>query len=133
VWERHIYKYVEREDELEDNRKALYSTVWMILSKVMKMKVTALENFAKKSKDQDPLWLLLSIRTITYKFDETKPLVLALDDALKAIIKYKQHENMDNSEFLKTFLSLIKVYEQYERTFGYNKAFANELEGKVKD
>ena len=68
--------------------------------------------------DQDPLWLLLAIQTITYKFDETKPLVLALDDALEDIVRYKQQENMDNSEFLKTFLSLIKVYKQYGGTFG---------------
>lgn len=40
---------------------------------------------------------------------------------------------MDNSEFLKTFLSLIKVYDQYGGIFRYNEAFANELEKEVQE
>ena len=55
------------------------------------------ENEEKKS----PVWILQAIQSTLYQFDDTKPLSLALDDAMKAMMCFCQLEHMDKAIFLK--------------------------------
>ena len=72
---------------------------WQLCSKLLKTKF--------------PAWSTL------YPFDDTKPLALAMDDVMVAIMCFYQPEHMDNVDYFKTLTALIKVYEQYAGPFGY--------------
>jgi sulfur relay (sulfurtransferase) DsrF/TusC family protein len=58
------------------------------------------------------------VRALVTDFDTTMPEVLSVSEALTKILNNQQPERMDNSDYVKTLLALIKVYEQYCEPYG---------------
>ena len=105
-----------REVDLRQNMIAAYSLVVMNLSKFIKGKVEAKPDYTKASLKYDLLWLLDVVEDIMIKFEDVKSRHLSLDTQHVRIANYKQN-NMTNSDFIKSFMKEVKIYER--RGFPY--------------
>lgn len=118
IWREKVKQHVLKLDALEDAKSKLFSTVWKLLSKIMQSKVAGQSGFSEKSEASDVVWLVKTVRALVTNFDSAMPEILSVSEALERIITYRQHEKMDNAEYVRVLLSLIKVYEQYCGAYG---------------
>jgi hypothetical protein len=58
------------------------------------------------------------VREQVTNFDSSMPRVLSTRDSMERILTYRQGEKMDNAEYVKNLVALIKVFEQYSGTYG---------------
>ena len=65
-------------------KQVAFITLWQFCSKPLKTKLMGHPNFDKEQKQQNPVWILQAIQSTLYHFDDTKPVALALDDAMEA-------------------------------------------------
>ena len=81
-WAETYKGYISRRRELEDNLQRVYTVAWGQCSEPMKSKLMSLEKFPECNSTCDCVWLLRSIRAITYKFDEQRDICLFLCECL---------------------------------------------------
>eukprot|EP00557_Chaetoceros_sp_GSL56_P009876 CAMPEP_0176482364 /NCGR_PEP_ID=MMETSP0200_2-20121128/3334_1 /TAXON_ID=947934 /ORGANISM="Chaetoceros sp., Strain GSL56" /LENGTH=389 /DNA_ID=CAMNT_0017878671 /DNA_START=187 /DNA_END=1356 /DNA_ORIENTATION=+ len=118
IWREKVKQHVLKLDALEDAKSKLFSTVWKLLSKIMQSKVAGQSGFSEKSETSDVVWLVKTVRSLVTDFDSAMPEILSVSEALERIITYRQPEKMDNAEYVRVLLSLIKVYGQYCGAYG---------------
>mmetsp|Transcript_14525 Transcript_14525/g.27333 ORF Transcript_14525/g.27333 Transcript_14525/m.27333 type:complete len:382 (-) Transcript_14525:219-1364(-) len=118
MWKEDVKQHVSEKRALTKAKRKLYSTVWKMMSKVLQGKVSGQDDFTEKNVRQDVVWLVNIIRALVTEFDNAAPEFLSVSEALEKIVTFRQHENMDNADYVKDLLALIKVYEQYCGPYG---------------
>jgi len=118
IWREKVKQHVIKLDALESAKNKLYSTVWKLLSKVMQSKVAGQAGFSVKSEACDVVWLVQNVRALVTDFDSAMPEILSVSEALEKIINFRQSEKLENAEYVKSLLALVKVYEQYCGPYG---------------
>lgn len=129
-----LYKdYLERESFLDENMKRLAHTVLQFCTPVLKGKLQQYEGYEAAKQDGDVVWLLEKIRDIVYKVDHSKPKELSVDDALQAIVQYRQSSDMSVSDYVKRLMAHVKVYESMVGTFGMTEKAYEDLKKKAEE
>mmetsp|Transcript_14501 Transcript_14501/g.27283 ORF Transcript_14501/g.27283 Transcript_14501/m.27283 type:complete len:394 (+) Transcript_14501:52-1233(+) len=118
MWKEDVKQHVSEKRALTKAKRKLYSTVWKMMSKVLQGKVSGQNDFTENNTRQDVVWLVNTIRALVTEFDNTAPEFLSVSEALEKIVTFRQHENMDNADYVKDLMALIKVYEQYCGPYG---------------
>ena len=90
LWEKRVDAYAKRLDVLEENKKEIYAAAWGQCSKPMKEKVRMTEDFEEMNKACNPLWLLKTIKAVSYQFEGQRNTFLALDDAKSNLFAHSQ-------------------------------------------
>ena len=122
MWKEDVKQHIAERRALERAKRKLYSHLWKIMSKVMQNKVTGQVDFAAKNKAGDVVWLVNLIRTLITEFDHSVPPVMSAADAMSKILNYEQTDKMENADYLKGLLALVKVFEQHCGVYGvYSK------------
>jgi len=120
IWKEDVKQHVSERRALSRAKEKLYSTIWKMMTKVLQNKVTGQEGFIERSEKSDVVWLIITIRELVTEFDSATPEILSVGDALEKIVSYRQTETMDNADYVKNLLALIKVYEQYCGPYGFH-------------
>jgi len=131
MWKENVKQHVSELRALLRAKKKLYSTVWKLLSKIMKNKVSGQEGFVEKDAASDVVWLVTTVRSLVTDFDNAAPKVLSTLETMSKILTYQQTERMENADYVKSLLALVKVYEQYCGAFGVSIKQAKEINGRV--
>eukprot|EP00557_Chaetoceros_sp_GSL56_P003666 CAMPEP_0176493026 /NCGR_PEP_ID=MMETSP0200_2-20121128/9337_1 /TAXON_ID=947934 /ORGANISM="Chaetoceros sp., Strain GSL56" /LENGTH=381 /DNA_ID=CAMNT_0017890677 /DNA_START=1878 /DNA_END=3023 /DNA_ORIENTATION=- len=118
MWKEDVKQHVSEKRALIKAKRKLYSTVWKMMSKVLQGKASGQSEFTERSAKHDVVWLVNTIRALVTDFDNTAPEFLSVSEALEKIVTFRQHENMDNADYVKDLMALIKVYEQYCGPYG---------------
>lgn len=98
IREKQVACYIDRLEMFKDNKKVLYNTLWQLCSKLPKTKLMGHPEFKKEQKWQNPIWILQAITSTIYQFNDTKPLSLALDEEMEAMMCFCQPEHTDNAD-----------------------------------
>lgn len=118
IWKEEVKQHVTEVKALIRAKKKLFATVWKLLTKAMRNKVSAQEDFEEKNTAGDAVWLVNVIRAIVTDFDSTVPEILSTLDSLTKILTFQQSEKMENAVYVKGLMALIKVHEQHCGPFG---------------
>lgn len=128
LWNERVKRHVNQEEGLERSKKRLYSTVWKLLSQTMKNKLAGKTGFAEKDDRGDVVWLVKTIRELVTDFNCHCPQVVSEAEALDKITSFRQSEKMENADYLKSLLTLVKVYEQYCGPYGLHSEASRRIE-----
>ena len=79
VWEKRVDKYVDHVGKLTQNVATMYSAAWGQCSKQMQSRVQALKEFKRNHETSNCLWLLKEIKGITFQFEMSKNIFVAID------------------------------------------------------
>jgi Reverse transcriptase (RNA-dependent DNA polymerase) len=118
IWDEQVKKYVERLEKLEDNLKAIYAVIWGQCSENMQNKIKSIDDFEEKNKSCDCVWLLQSIRKVTYNFEDRRYVYASLLNAELNYLNYKQHEHETVAQYLMNFRTRYEVFEHYGGCIG---------------
>jgi hypothetical protein len=121
--------FVQRTLILENNLKAMYAVIWGQCSENMQNKVKTLEGFKEAQRDNDCVWLLKSIRQITYNFEDHKYLYSSLLEAELNYMTYKQSEHESVAVYLENFRARYEVFEHYGGSIGQHIASLKAVPG----
>lgn len=127
-WREKVKRHVGREENLQAGKVKLYSTIWKLLSDGMKNKLAGSEGFETRNEESDVVWLVNRVRALVTNFDSNKPEVQSVRRTLERILTYRQGDRVDNAEYVKNLMSLIKVYEQYCGPYGVHIVEINRIE-----
>lgn len=127
-WKEKVKRHVGREENLEAGKIKLYSTVWKLLSDGMKNKLAGVEGFELKNETSDVIWLVKNVRALVTSFDSNKPEIQSVRRTLERILTFRQTERMDNADYVRSLMSLIKVYEQYCGPYGVHLVEVNRID-----
>lgn len=131
IWKEKIKQHVVKSDALDSAKEKLYSTVWKLLSETLKNKVSGQKGFSEKNAVSDVVWLVKIVRALVTDFDTTMPEILAVSEALEKILNYRQGEKMENSEYVKNLMALVKVYEQYCGPYGVHQCEEKRIDERI--
>jgi AAA ATPase containing von Willebrand factor type A (vWA) domain len=130
-WKEKVKRHVGREENLEAGKVKLYSTIWKLLSDGMKNKLAGSDGFEAKNEASDVVWLVNKVRALVTDFDSNKPEIQSVRRALERILTYRQGERVDNADYVKNLMALIKVYEQYCGPYGVHLVEIKRIEDKL--
>lgn len=131
LYEQECLEYIDRVKAFKENSPRLYSLLWQLCSTALKSTVQEREEYYDNK--ENPAWLLTVIRDVVHKKDLKLPRDLVIDNVLEELIRYRQTEGQSVAEYVKSWTSLVKVYEASGGTYGYSEAFAKELQELVDD
>lgn len=131
MWKEEIKQHVSEKRALGRAKQKLYSKIWSITSKVLRNKISGQDGFFEKNTAKDVVWLVKIIRVLVTDFDNSMPEILSVSDALEKIVSYRQTENMENADYVKNLMALIKVYEQYCGPYGVHYMEIKRIEEHV--
>jgi hypothetical protein len=131
IWKERIKQHVIKLEALDRVKEKLYSTVWKLLSKVLKNKISGQTGFKEKNEASDVVWLVETVRMMVTDFNTMTPEFLSVTEALAKILNYQQTDKMENSEYVKNLLALIKVYEQYCGPYGLHHMEDKHIDRKI--
>lgn len=131
MWQEDVKQHIVERRAFGRAKKKLFSHVWKLMSKVMQNKVTGQTGFASRNKAGDVVWLVNTVRTLVTDFDHAVPPVFSTAEALSKILNYQQPEKMENADYLKCLLALVKVFEQHCGVYGVYSKELKEIANKV--
>ena len=122
VWEKSVDKYVDRVGKLTQNVATMYSVAWGQCSKQMQSRVQASKEFKKNHEISNCLWLLKEIKGITFQFEVSRNIFVAIDVAKENVYAYRQKSHQSLADYYKEFCSMVDVLEHYGGRFGDDDA-----------
>lgn len=128
IWTEDVKLHVAELRAVARAKKKLYAAIWNMLSKVMKNKIAGQDGYSIRSESGDVVWLVKVIRDLITNFDDAMPKVLSTCDALERIMTFRQNEKLENADYVKNLLALIKVFEQYCGPYGVYPKQLTEIE-----
>jgi hypothetical protein len=131
MWKEDVKQHISETRALTRAKRRLYATVWKLLSKTMRNKVTGRDEFEEKNTSSDVLWLLRVVREIVSSFDHTVPKPLSKLESLAKILNFHQGEKLENADYVKGLIALIKVHEQYDGPFGFSTKDMTEMTERI--
>ena len=101
------------------NLRSLYSVIWEQMSRPLQEKVESQSTFETSVEEpQDSIMLLRMIKTLAYKFEESKKDYTALVEALRTFYSFRQGAEMSNSAFYERFKNNVEVIEHIGGSIG---------------
>lgn len=131
MWKEDVKQHISEMRALTRSKRRLYATVWKLLSKNMRNKVAARDAFEEKNAQADVVWLVNVIREIVSSFDRTIPQALSKLECMAKILNFQQTEKMENADYVKGLIALVKVHEQYDGPFGVSTKHMREMDDRV--
>lgn len=131
MWKEDVKLHMAERRALARAKQKLFATVWQILSQNLRSRISGQAEYEEKSQAKDPLWLVIMVREQVTNFDSSMPRVLSTRDSMERILTYRQGEKMDNAEYVKNLVALIKVFEQYSGTYGLYPKDLMEIDRQV--
>ena len=125
--------YVSRRRELEDNLRNVYAVAWGQCSEPMKAKLQSFAEFEDKDGVCDCVWLLTSIRAVTYKFDEQRDVCLSLCEARWLLESKRQQPQDTDAAHFEDFKTLVDTYEHFGGSIGADSGLLCELRNEHKN
>jgi Zinc knuckle len=122
IWKEEIKVHVARKNILAMNLMALHSVIWGQCSPNMQAKVKSMTGFEKAHEDGDCVWLLKSIKGVTYSFSSERYTYAALHDAELKYLLCKQKDDESTFDYLERFRTTCEVFEHYGGIIGGGKA-----------
>jgi len=103
IWKEEIKEFVKRKRVLRDNKATVYSVIWGQCSPEMQAKLRSLDEYQKRTDDNDCAWILKEIRAVAHQFDAKRNGFLALLDARTSFLTCRQGPNQSCEAYLETF------------------------------
>jgi hypothetical protein len=132
-WKEKVKHHVGREENLEAGKVKLYSTIWKLLSDRMRNKLSSTDGYETKNEESDVVWLVNKVRALVTNFDSNKPEIQSVRRTLERILTYRQGERVDNADYVKNLMALIKVYEQYCGPYGIHLVEIRRIERQARN
>ena len=117
-WQESVKRYLDREEGLKTGKKKLYTLIWGQCTKVMQNELEATSLYEEMDRNQDPIALLKTIKSITYNFRDQKYLPGSMWRAYKVLYNTTQREEEDLKSFYDRFNNQVKVIENYGGNIG---------------
>ena len=108
IFKGELDEYIKRKSMLDDNIQKANSLVIGQCTDLLQSKLKQQANWSTISQDQDAIALICLIKTITFRFEDQKFLLLALYQS-KANLYNLRQADMTNHEYLQRFQNLIDV------------------------
>jgi hypothetical protein len=113
IWNKEIKEYVKHARQLQGNLATIYAVTWGQCSEAMKAKIKSLDNYIKRTSNNDCAWLLEQIRAVTLQFDSKRNSFLSLMDARTSFLTCKQGQQQTTEAYLSTMRGWAKAIELY--------------------
>jgi len=123
IWKKSVDSYCAWVHYLESNLKTIFVVFYGQCSKSMKAKLKSLDKYEEKDRNCDCVWLLMAIKSISYRFGGQRFAYLSLDDAHTNYYNFKQGQDESLAHYLENFRSRVKVLEHYGGSIGKNPVF----------
>ena len=111
VWQKNIDKFVDRQDQLQENIGSLYSLLRGQCTDIMKQRLESLPTYDKLNEDRDGLGLLIEIKNIAFSFQSQNYLAHSLHDSKRRFYMYQQDKHTTTQAYFNTFINNVKVIE----------------------
>ena len=116
VWQKNIDKFVDRQDQLQENIGTLYSLLKGQCTDIMKQQLESLPVYAKLNEDHDRLGLLIEIKNIAFSFQSQNYLAHLLHNSKQHFYMFQQDKNMTTQSYLKAFTNNLEMIEHSRGT-----------------
>ena len=108
-----VNSYFSRYSILDENIQKGYSLVLGQCTELFKSKLKTTSNWNIISIEFDLLWLIASIKSVIFKFEDQQYLPLSLHYAKTNFYSFRQH-HLSNTEYLENFTNLVDMAESFE-------------------
>ena len=130
IWKEEIKQYVKRKATVDANMRKIYAVVWGQCSEGMKAKVMSFDDFKTHDDTCDCIWLLKTIRSVSYQFDEQKDIFLANIEARAKLENCQQRSTETTAQFFEQFNTLVDAFEHCGGTIGQDKGLLLAMEDR---
>ena len=126
IWEKEVDEYVKYRSLYKENRKKLYSTIWLQCSPAMQVNLKNLQSFDQFNEAQDCLQLLQGIKEISFQFESFGKFEgEALFDTVGAFYCLFSTTQGNNASYLEHFTAAVNVLSHYGISIGNNTMLIN--------
>ncbi len=132
-WRKKFYRYLSRQEKLEDNLRSIYSLVWGQCSNEMQAKLQALDGYDNADKNCDCIWLLTQIKGVMFKFEGQKEIFHAHVEARSRLETLKQKDSETTNSFLEQFQATVEAFEHYGGSIGSDRGLIRAVQVELKD
>jgi hypothetical protein len=102
-----------REQKYQENKASAWVLVYNQCSSKMKVKLDGTSGYEQSKNDNDVIALLTKIQGYCCKFDALNDEYMGLVGAFKNLLYFFQKPTQSNLDYVKDFLALIEVIEEY--------------------
>ncbi len=113
IWNKEVKEYIKHTRQLQGNLATVYTVAWGQCGEAMKAKVKSLDEYARRSGDNDCSWLLEQVRAVTLQFDAKRNSFLSLMDARTSSLTCKQGQHHSQHKYLNTLHGWAETIESY--------------------
>jgi hypothetical protein len=124
-WERLFDDYLSRENQLKGNLARLYNLIWGQCSKALKEKLKSRQGYSNAQEANDASWLVISIKELSFKFEEQKYFFLSMFEAKRKLFALWQAINQTIQDYHATFMNLVNAIKHFGGTFGTEQALVD--------
>ena len=104
MWKENVKQHAAKLLALSQAKK-MYSTIWKLLLKVMKNKVSSQGDFIERNTTGDVVWLVTTIHALVTNFNSTTPRIMSTLESLNKILNFQQTEKLENADYVKGLLA----------------------------
>ena len=118
-----LKKYVDREDTLLANLRALFAVIWGQCSLTMKTKLKTNKDLTKWKSEANCAALLKEIQRISLQYKLQKDLFMMLHCQLQEFYRYCQKDGQTLHQYLEVFNLMTSNIEEYGGSITYHDVF----------
>jgi hypothetical protein len=115
-----LKQLVKRNTEMARNLGTLKAIIWGQCSDTMRSRLRALPMFQANYDDNNCLWFLTNIKSITMQFDAMKSAFISLLDARAHFLNCKQGEDQSNDEYADLMRNWAEAIEYHRGIIAEN-------------
>ena len=113
-------EYVKRTRSLKSNLATIFAVAWGQCSESMKARVKTHDGYADFALENDCVWLLKQIRSVTLQFHDNKDSFMSLLDAQFGFLSCKQKPNETADEYAENLIGWSDTIETHGGTVAVN-------------
>ena len=115
-----LKKYVDREDTLMANMRALFAVIWGQCSTTMTTKLKMHEDLSIWKNKTDCAALLKEMQRISMRYESQKNPFMTLHRQLREFYRYRQRNNQTLHQYLEMFNLMVDNIDKYGGNIGYH-------------
>jgi len=121
-WTDGVKEYFQRVAVLTENKRNLFSLMYMNLSQITQSKIKCTKGYETANNDMDPMWLKEKLEDIMIEMEnDAKPKEMLIDDQMQRVLNMKQGDTESNDIFVKLMMREIKAIEKHSGIFLWGK------------
>ena len=113
LWTEAVKESAARIRALRSNMATIHAVIWGQCSEAMKAKIKSLTPYTRKATENDCLWFLKQIKSVTLQFDSRMNAFISLLDARASFLNCRQKEGQPCNVYLEALNAWVDAIEYH--------------------